>query len=424
VVLDQLVEAGTPPGAIVLEPVARNTAPAAITAALLVEQEHPGAIMALLPSDHVIRDMVTYREVFDRAIDAAVQGYLVTFGIVVDRPEVGFGYLRRGEAIKEAPGALRVAAFVEKPDVLTASKYISSGEYFWNSGMFVMKAATLIEEATRLCPDIVSACRGALSGSTRDLDFLRLHQPAFSRARSISIDYAVMEGTERAAVVPADIGWSDAGAWHSVWGLSDKDMDGNAVIGGRSYLEGTTNCYFRSEDGRLLVGLGLNDLTVVSTRDAVLVLPNDRAPEVGKLVERLRQAGHEETVAPPVVHRPWGTYEDLDQGAGFRVKRIVVKSGGQLSLQYHRHRSEHWVVVAGKALVTRGGEEIVLHPNESIHIPLGETHRLENPYDEPLILIEVQCGTYLGEDDIIRVEDRYGRSVDPEAPKSSAIAAR
>ena len=415
IVAEQLGEIGLRPQAIVLEPAGRNTAPAAAAAALLLERLDPGAIMALLPSDHVIRDAPGFQTAMSQAVAAADKGHLVTFGIEPDRAETGYGYIEKGEAIAGAANAHHVAEFVEKPDLPTAESYLASGKHLWNSGMFVMPVAVLLAEMRRLCPEIVAAVEAALAGAEPDLDFQRLETNAFSACPSDSIDYAVMERTDQAAVVPANFGWNDVGAWHALCDLAEKTDEGNAILGD-VVARDSSGCYLRSEDGRLVAAIGLTDMILISTADAVMAVPRDRAGEVKDLVEQLEADDRSEVVHHRRVYRPWGNYMDTDAGNGFRSKRIVVKPGAQLSLQRHKHRSEHWVVVRGRARVTLGEDTFDLEPNQSTFIPKGVVHRLENHSDEPLHLIEVQVGDYLGEDDIERLEDTYGRTHEkPEA---------
>jgi mannose-1-phosphate guanylyltransferase/mannose-6-phosphate isomerase len=325
-----------------------------------------------------------------------------------DRPEVGYGYIEVGETLTGAPGVHRVARFVEKPDAAAAAALSADGRHLWNSGMFVFTAATLLSEMTQYAPAVVDAVRRAVAGRASDLDFIRLDRAAFISSPNISLDYAVAERTTRAAVVPADLGWSDVGSWGALWDLGDKDAGGNVVVG-NVMLEGATDCYARS-DGILTAVVGLRDVVLVTTEDAVLAVHRDRAQDVKKMVERLRAAGKTEATTHNICYRPWGFYESLIAGDRFQVKRIVVKPGEKLSLQKHYHRAEHWVVVHGTAIVTRDDDLITLRENESIYLPLGSTHRLENPGKIPLTLIEVQSGSYLGEDDIVRIEDTYGRA--------------
>jgi len=409
IVAEQLQLSGIQPRSIILEPMGRSTAPAAAIAALALLDRSPDAVLALLPSDHVIADTAGFAKAVAAAAIAAARGEFVTFGITPDRPETGYGYIRRGDAMDAASGLSRVAAFVEKPDAATARGYLDSGEYLWNSGMFVFSARAYVDELERLNPTMMAACRAAYAASFADLDFIRLEEKTFGACPSDSIDYAVMEKTDRAAVIPVDIGWNDVGGWPALWDLAEKDPEGNALLAD-TLLEDTHNSYFRGDDGRLIAAVGLNDMIVVSTADAVLIAPRDRASEVKSFVDRLNAAGRSEAQHHRRVFRPWGNYNDIDEEDRFRVKRIIVKPGGILSLQKHAHRSEHWVIVRGTGTVTRGEEVSELKENQSTYIPKGVVHRLENKGTEPLHLIEVQVGDYVGEDDIVRLEDTYGRN--------------
>jgi len=407
-VAEQLRLVEIEPRAIVLEPVGRNTAPAVTVAALVCLEHEPDALLLVCPSDHAISDTQSFLAAISRAANAARQGYLVTFGIAASRPETGYGYIRRGRPIAGADGCHEVASFVEKPDAERARSYVAAREYDWNSGIFLLPAALLVEEMKRLQPATLEACRKALALARRDLDFLRLDRDAFAAAQNISIDYAVMEHTRHAAVVPADMGWSDVGTWDALWQVADKGDNGNVLLGD-AIAEDTSNCYLRAESG-LLAALGVEDLVVVTTGDATLVTRRDRASDLKLLVARLEREGRTELGSHPLVHRPWGTYRSIHNGHRVQVKHIMVKPGGQLSLQLHHHRAEHWVVVEGTAHVVRGEDMLVLHEDQSVYIPLETKHRLENRGSSPLHLIEVQSGSYLGEDDIVRFEDTYGRS--------------
>ena len=406
-IAEQLREDGVK-ARIVLEPVGRNTAPAATVAALLIAKDDPDAVVLLVPSDHVIADIEAFRAAVFTAEAAAARGGIVTFGIKPAIAETGYGYLAGGAPLREAPGCLKLERFVEKPDRATAERYLADGSYFWNSGIFLFKASELLKEVERLEPAIVTACRDAIEKARQDLDFVRLDEAAFGRSPSLSLDYAVMEHTPKAAVVPVEMGWSDVGSWHALWDISEKGEEGNAIKGD-VLLEGVRNSYLRS-DGPLLAAVGVEDLVIVATTDAVLVSRRDRAQDVRKIVDALEKQGREQHVSHRRVYRPWGSYEGIDAGDRFQVKRITVNPGAKLSLQMHHHRAEHWVVVAGTARVTCGEKEFLLQENESTFIPLGTRHRLENPGKVPLHLIEVQSGTYLGEDDIVRFVDSYGRT--------------
>ncbi len=411
-VAEQLQEAGIRPRAIVLEPQGRNSAPAAAIAALRALADDEAALILLLAADHDMSRPAAFVEAVDRARPAALAGSIVTFGIRPDRPETGYGYVLAGREQPHAPGVHAVERFVEKPDAATASAYLADGRYLWNSGNFLASAAVLSAEIAKLAPDIDAAAQAALADAGRDLDFERLDPAAFGRAPAISIDYAVMEKTDRAAVVPCDPGWSDVGSFASLWALARRDAAGNALSGDAVAVD-TRNCLVRST-GPLVATLGVSGLTVVATPDAVLVADAGRAQDVKTVVDRLRAEGRAEADGHPEVHRPWGSYRTLDIGPGFQVKQIRVSPGGRLSLQSHRHRAEHWVVIEGTARVTRGPsrdalETLDLGINRSIDIPLGWVHRLENPTAAPVAIVEVQSGAYLGEDDIERYDDAYGR---------------
>jgi mannose-1-phosphate guanylyltransferase/mannose-6-phosphate isomerase len=411
IIAEQLREIGAVADALVLEPIGRNTAPAACVAALrLAAAKAPGepdALMLVMPSDHVIGDLAAFHAGVSRAAAAGRAGHLVSLGIRPERPETGYGYIAAGAPLDGAPGAFRVSRFVEKPDAETAERYLASGEYFWNSGIFLFPVALYLAEIGRLRPEMLAACKAALAGARSDSDFVRLDKAAFAECPSDSIDYAVMEHTKCAAVVPVGMGWSDLGSWDALWELGAKDERGNA-LSGNVVAEATTNCYLRSEAG-LVAAIGVADLVVVATDDAVMVAPRNRTQEVKTLVTRLLAERREEADALSTVHRPWGTYRALHHGHRVQVKHIMVRPGAKLSLQMHHHRAEHWVVVQGTAKIVRGNEELVLTEDQSTYIPLGTAHRLENPGKIPLHVIEVQSGSYLGEDDIVRFEDHYGR---------------
>jgi len=404
-VAEQLRELGTAPQAIVLEPQGRNTAPAAAIAALLVSGgADADPVLLVLPADHVITDVPAFQAAVAVGRVAAESGSLVTFGVVPDRAETGYGYIRRDAG----PGpAFSVAKFVEKPDSATARGYVESGEYYWNSGMFMFRASAYLAELGRYAPAMLAACRAALAAAGRDLDFLRLPAQEFASCPSDSIDYAVMEKTDRAVVVPLAAGWSDVGSWAALADALPRDAEGN-VTAGDVLTEDSSGCYLHSTS-RLVAAVGLRDHVVVETKDAVLVAPRDRVQDVKELVAELKARGRYETSLHREVYRPWGSYDSIDSGDRFQVKRLIVNPGATLSLQLHHHRAEHWVVVTGTAKVTRGDEVFTLSENESTYIPIGARHRIENPGKIPLHIIEVQSGTYLGEDDIVRFEDRYGR---------------
>ncbi|HKQ45276.1 MAG TPA: mannose-1-phosphate guanylyltransferase/mannose-6-phosphate isomerase [Rhizomicrobium sp.] len=405
-IAEQLREAAITPDAIVLEPIGRNTAPAAAVAALMVAGKDPDGLMLLMPADHIVRDRTAFLEAVTRAAAMAAQDRLVTFGITPDSPETGYGYICRGAAL--AGNSFQVARFVEKPDAATAARYVASGTYDWNSGMFLFKAATLLRELERLEPELLAHCRNALENGKQDLDFFRLEQTAFSQAKAISIDYAVMERTDKAAVVPVNMGWSDVGSWEALWAAASRDEAGNATKGDVLH-HGARNSYLRSE-GPLVAAVGVEDIVVVATQDAVLVSHKSASQDVKRIVEQLERSGRELHTTHRKVYRPWGSYESIDNGDKFQVKHIIVNPGAKLSLQMHHKRAEHWIVVSGKAQVTCDEKVFALKENESTYIPLGAKHRLENTSAEPLHLIEVQSGSYLGEDDIVRFEDTYGRN--------------
>jgi mannose-1-phosphate guanylyltransferase / mannose-6-phosphate isomerase len=407
-IAEQMRQIGADPRAIVLEPVGRNTAPAIAVAALMLSRDDPEALMLVLPADHLISDVEAFHHAIRTAAEAARHGHLTTFGIVAATPETGYGYIRKGSPLAGCVGAHQVAAFVEKPDLATARQYVDSGDYFWNSGMFLFRARDFLDELQALRPDIHEASRAALDAATPDLDFVRLDPAAFEACPSDSVDYAVMEHTRRAAMVPADIGWNDIGSWSALWEVAHKDGQGNAVRGD-VLLEDARNNFVRAES-RMVAMLGVSDLVVVETADVVLVANKDQVQEVKKLVDRMKAEKRCEHLIHKQVYRPWGWYEGIDEGERFQVKRIMVKPGEKLSLQMHHHRAEHWIVVSGTAKVTRDGEVTLLTENQSTYIPLGTSHRLENPGKIELHMIEVQSGSYLGEDDIVRFEDIYQRS--------------
>ncbi len=408
-VAEQLRQVNITPSSIVLEPVGRNTAPAIAIAALLALHESPDALLLVLPSDHVILNEPAFIAAANEAATIAADQHLVTFGITPTEANTGFGYIRRGPAIADGKQVYKVDAFVEKPDAPTAERFLNDGNYSWNSGMFMLKASTYMEELHRHAPEIARHAELAFESAKRDKDFLRLDAEAFAACPNVSIDYAVMEKTERAAVVAAaDLGWNDIGSWSALADIADADEQGNALIGD-IFTDSVKNSYIRAEH-RMVAAIGLDNIVIVETADAVLVAHRDKAQDVKKIVEWLNASGRHESVTHRRVVRPWGSYEGIDQGDRFQVKRIIVNPGAQLSLQMHHHRAEHWIVVKGTAMVTNGDKEIMLTENQSTYIPLGATHRLTNPGKIPLELIEVQSGAYLGEDDIVRFEDTYGRA--------------
>lgn len=405
---EQLRELGIRHQGILLEPVGRNTAPAIALAALyLTQQGQPEALMLVLPADHVIQDEATLQQAVTYAAQAALDGYLTTFGIVPQCAETGYGYIRQGETLKGL-AARRVAAFVEKPDHATATAYLDSGDYLWNSGMFLFRADQILAALATFQPDVLASCQAALDHPSTDLDFVRLEKAAFAACPSISIDYAVMEKTADAVVVALDAGWNDVGAWSAVWEVSPHDGAGNVLRGDTLIHEACNNLVHT--DSRLVALVGVDNLVVVETKDATLVAHRDRVQDVKHIVAQLQQQQRSEATLHREVNRPWGTYDCIDGGARFQVKRIVVKPGAKLSLQMHHHRAEHWIVVSGTAQVRCGEKTLLLTENQSTYIPLGEVHSLSNPGKMPLEIIEVQSGSYLGEDDIVRFGDVYGRA--------------
>lgn len=404
---EQCLATGHTPAAIYLEPAGRNTAPAIALAALHLAENDPNALMLVLPADHLITDQTAFCEAVLSAANAAQEGYLATFGITPVAPETGFGYIRVGASINTIPGVNHVAQFVEKPDRTTAEHYLASREFYWNSGIFLFSARRYLAELGMHRPDILDHATRAWRGRVVDHDFCRPAQADFLACPSESIDYAVMQATTSAAVVQADMGWSDLGSWDSLWTSAEKDTNGNAVQGD-VFTSDTRNSYLRSES-RLLAVIGLDDVVVVETADAVLVMHKDKAQNIKQAIDHFKSAQRSEHLEHLRVHRPWGWYEAIDQGERFKVKRIMVKPGEALSLQMHHHRAEHWVVVSGTARITLGEDSLLLTENQSTYIPIGQIHRLENPGKVALHLVEVQSGSYLGEDDIVRFEDAYGR---------------
>lgn len=401
IVAEQLREVGIEPRGIVIEPMGRNTAPAVAVAALLAE---PDSLLLVMPSDHQVKDVAAFRAAVAKAVPLARQGMLVTFGIQPTEPNTGYGYIKRGAALGEG---FTVDRFVEKPDRATAESYLASGEFLWNGGIFLFSASAYLDELGKRLPAMVDNCRASLAEGASDLFFFRLAEAPFAAIAGQSIDYAVMEQTDKAAVVPVDMGWSDIGSWSALWQESAQDGDGNVLLGD-VIASATRNSYIRSE-GRLVATLGVDDLVVVATDDVVLVADKAHDQDVKKIVEGLKAAGRAEASQGRRVYRPWGWFQTIDDGARFRVKHIQVNPGAKLSLQKHWHRSEHWVVVTGTALVTCGENTFMVRENESTFIPAGTVHRLENPGRVPLRMIEVQSGEYVGEDDIVRIEDDYGR---------------
>ncbi len=421
-VAEQLRQAGVAGARIVLEPIGRNTAPAIALAAhaALGAAGTDDPLLLILPADHVVRDVAAFQAAVRAAQPAAEAGQLVTFGVVPEGPETGYGYIRRaaeplagvaaaGAADAGAPGGgvYAIDRFVEKPDLATAQGFLASGEYYWNSGMFLFGARRYLRELAAQAPDIAAAVQAAFEAAKSDLDFVRVDAETFGACRSDSIDYAVMEKTREAVVVPLAAGWSDVGSWSSLHAAVESDADGN-VLRGDVIAEDTRDSFVFSES-RLVATVGLDSHVVVETKDAVLVAPRDRVQDVKALVARIKAAGRSEHSLHREVFRPWGSYDSIDSGERYQVKRLSVNPGASMSLQLHHHRAEHWIVVSGTARITRNDEVFLLEENESTYIPLGAKHRIENPGKIPLHIIEVQSGSYLGEDDIVRFEDRYGR---------------
>jgi mannose-1-phosphate guanylyltransferase/mannose-6-phosphate isomerase len=406
-VAEQLRALNVEGASILLEPMPRNTAPAIALAACQALANDAEATLLVLPADHLIGDTSSFAEAVGKALPLAEQGWLVTFGIRPEAPETGFGYIKRAEAAGAA--GFRVERFVEKPDAATAQKYVEAGDYEWNSGMFLFKASRYLDELQQHAPTIYAAGKAAFEKAKADLDFVRVDKEAFAASPDTSIDYAVMEKTSRAAVVPVSCAWSDIGSWDALWAASQRDGDGNRLEGDVIAID-SRNCFVRGTDRRLVAALGLDDIVIVDTPDAVLVAPRTRVQDVKRLVERIKSDGRQEHMFHRKVYRPWGSYDSIDMGDRFQVKRITVKPGAALSLQKHHHRAEHWVIVSGTAEVTRNDEVFLVAENESTFLPLGAVHRLRNPGKVPLELIEVQSGSYLGEDDIVRLEDVYGRA--------------
>ena len=409
-VAEQLQQIGQPAQAIMLEPVGRNTAPAAAVAALKAQGADPQAILVFLPSDHVIKDTDAFLDATEIAIKAASAGKLVCYGVQPDRAETGYGYVQAGEDAGGLEGVKKVAQFTEKPDVATAEKFLASGGYYWNSGMFVFRADILLAELEKFDLAMVAGARKALADAAHDLDFIRLDKAAFAAIEGDSIDYALMEKTDRAVVVPLDARWSDVGAFPALADVHDACPDGNVFHGDVMAVD-TSNTYVHAERG-MVATIGTDDLVIISTDDALLVAPKGRAQDVKAIVDMLKAEGREEAHFHSQIHRPWGSYRPLGAGDRYQVKELIVKPGKRLSVQYHHHRAEHWVVVEGTARVLNGDKEFLLEENQSTYIPIGATHRLENPGKVPVRIIEVQSGSYLGEDDIVRLEDDFNRSSD------------
>lgn len=409
IIAEQLRNIGFKDTKIILEPKGRNTAPAAALAALYINETDPDGLMLIMPSDHVIADKTSFDAAINVAYDAATeQNTLTTFGIIPHKAETGYGYIKRGKALNENGNCNYVDSFVEKPDSETANKYLDSEDYYWNSGIFLFPVALYLQILKENEPKMLEACTKAMKKSDNDLTFIRPDKESFLACPANSIDYAVMEKTNNAAVVPVDMGWNDVGSWTALWDIGNKDVNGN-VISGDVFAHKSKNCLIRSE-GPALATIGLENLIVVATKDAVLVCDKDKAQDVKIIVDKLSELGREEHISHTVVYRPWGSYQTADKGERFQVKRLIVNPGQILSLQMHHHRAEHWVVVEGTAEITIDDAVQTLSENQSCYIPIGSTHRLHNPGKIPLHIIEVQSGSYLGEDDIVRFEDTYGRS--------------
>ncbi len=400
IVAEQFQQIGRKPAAIILEPAPKNTAPALTIAALSAK---PDEMLLVLPADHIIRNLPNFYRAITHAKQLVEQNFLVTFGIIPTEPETGYGYIK-----SSSKKTYRVESFVEKPNLETAKNYVKSGDYFWNSGMFAFKAGVFLQELAKFAPEILETCRQSLEKAKIDLDFTRLDKDAFLQCPSDSVDYAVMEKTDKAVVIPIDVGWNDVGSWSALWAVSKKDENNNATRGDVLLVD-TYNSFAYSEN-KLVTLVGVKDLIVIDSDDALMVTHKDKAQEVKAIVDKLKQSKRAEASVHRKVYRPWGYYDSIDTGDRHKAKRIVVKAGCRLSLQKHFHRAEHWVVVKGSAMVTKGKEKMLITENESIYIPLGVVHCLENPGVIPLEIIEVQSGSYLGEDDIVRLDDIYGRS--------------
>lgn len=404
---EQLSQLGENDATILLEPEGRNTAPAIALAAFRAIQTEAEAILLVMPADHVIADTSLFRDSVNQALGYANEGALITFGVVATHAETGYGYIKRGRPL--TGGGFCVAAFKEKPELELAQHYIDSEDHYWNSGIFLFRASVYLDELKTFSPDVYLACQKAISGSVNDLDFVRVDQASFSASPSISIDYAVMEKTNNAIVMPLDVGWSDVGSWSALWEVSEKDTSGNVAVGD-VLLHDASDSYVRSE-AKLITAIGVENLVIVETDDAVMVMDKSKAQSVREIVAKLKESDRAQLRHHRKVYRPWGWYDSVDTGDRFQVKRIQVNPGARLSVQKHHHRSEHWVVVRGQAEVLNGDKTSILNENESAYIPIGQRHALRNPSTEnPLEIIEVQSGSYLGEDDIVRFEDVYGRS--------------
>lgn len=405
VVAEQLRQLAVKNASILLEPVGRNTAPAISLAALNATRNGQDPVMLVLAADHFIADQSAFKQAVKEAEELALQDKLVTFGIVPTQPETGYGYIQRGSALSVQ--GYQVARFVEKPDSVTAQGYLDSGDYYWNSGMFMFKASVYLQALHEFRPDILDVCKRAFEAGSQDLDFLRVDASTFADCQDDSIDYAVMEKTRNAAVIPLDAGWSDIGSWSALWEIGSKDDQGNVCKGDVLNISSSNSLVYA--ESKLVATVGVDNLVVVETKDAVLVVHKDKVQDVKKVVDAIKKDGRHEHMNHREVYRPWGVYDSIESGERYQVKRITVKPGAKLSVQMHHHRAEHWVVVSGTAKVTNGDKTFLVTENESTYIPIGEIHALENPGKIPLELIEVQSGSYLGEDDIVRFKDQYGR---------------
>ena len=407
-VAESLHDAGITPQKIILEPEGRNTAAAIAIGALSVIEENPDALMLVTPSDHIISDLSEFQSAIQAAIPAAENGYIVTFGIKPTRPEPGYGYIEQGDVTEYGDSVLKIKRFVEKPDAESAKRYLESGKFNWNAGIFLFRISTVIEAFRKFDPELLEKAELSLARATLDLDFTRLDADAFETIPAHPFDIAVMEKTEHGAVIPVDMGWNDIGSWYALWDVAEKDSNGNVSMGDSVMLD-TSGSMAWSDDGTLTTLVGVKDILVIANDEAVLVLDKSQADKVKNLVELFKQQGREVHLNSNTIYRPWGHYSVLDVGDGFLVKRILVKPGEQLSLQYHNHRAEHWVVVKGAATVTRGDEVFELKQNESTYMSKGMTHRVKNAGTETLVLIEVQTGDTISEEDIVRLDDSYGR---------------
>ncbi len=408
IVAEQLRSAQQSHQGIILEPEGKNTAPAIALAAIEATRQDPEAILLVLAADHSIQQPKAFIEAAKKGEALAKEGKLVTFGIIPDQPHTGYGYIRSGAEVTEVTGAFTVSEFVEKPNRETAERYLDSGEYYWNSGIFMFKAQRYLDELAEYRPDILERCQSSMANTCKDSDFIRPDADTFKECPEDSIDYAVMEKTREAVVLPIDCGWSDVGSWSALWEISEKDASGNSCKGDTLTVD-THNCYIHS-DSKLIASVGVENLIIIESDDAIMVADQSKVQQVKDVVQSLKKDQRSEAEYHRKVYRPWGYYDSVDQGARFQVKRIVVKPGAQLSLQMHHHRAEHWIVVKGTAEVTKGEDTYLVTENESTYIPLGVKHRLKNPGAIPLEIIEVQSGSYLGEDDIQRFDDTYGRS--------------